>query len=138
MAFSAALLPALATAAQFGGGIMQASAARAQGKAAQAAAEYNAASVMEEARSKESAQRAEAARRLGTIRSQIGKSGATSAGTPLMVLAESAANAEIDALNTLYTGERQANLYRAQGVNARKQGNLMAGASLLSSIGKFA
>lgn len=109
-----------------------------QGRAAQAAAEYNAASVMEEARSKESAQRAEAARRLGTIRSQIGKSGATSEGTPLMVLAESAANAEIDALNTLYTGERQANLYRAQGTNARKQGNFMAGTSLLSSIGKFA
>lgn len=130
-----AMIPAMLTAA---GTLMQVQSARAQGKAAEAAANYNAQSAQIEAQSKMNAQRAEADRRLGTIRSQVGKSGAAMEGTPLMVLAESAANAEIDILNTQYTADRQSSLYRAQGVNARKQGNLMAGASLLSSIGKIA
>lgn len=119
------------------GSLMQASSARAQGKAAQAAANYNAESAMMEARSRESAQRAASARQLATIRSRIGKSGATSEGTPMMVLAESAANAEIDALNTVITGQRQASIYRAQGTNARRQGNISAGSSLLSGFGRI-
>lgn len=120
-----------------GGTVMQASAMRAQGKAESAAAEFNARSAEQEAAAKESLIRQEAARRMGTIRSQIGKSGATSAGTPLLVLAESAANAEIDALNAQYTGQRQAALYRAGGANAKAQGRVMAGASLLSGASKI-
>jgi hypothetical protein len=107
------------------------------GKAAQASANYNAQSALVESQSRETAQRAQAARQLGAMRAQIGKSGATSEGTPLMVLAESAANAEIDALNTRQTGQRQADLYRAQGTNARRQGYLTAGASLLTSASKI-
>lgn len=107
------------------------------GKAAQGAANYNAQSALMEAQSREAAQRAQAARQIGATRATIGKSGATSEGTPLLVLAESAANAEIDALNTRQTGERQAALYRAQGVNARRAGYIQAGTSLLSSAGKF-
>lgn len=120
-----------------GGTIMQAGAMRAQGKAEAAAAEFNARSAEQEASSREALIRQEAARRMGTIRSQIGKSGATSAGTPLLVLAESAANAEIDALNAQYTGQRQAALYRAGGQNARSQARVTAGASLLSSASKI-
>lgn len=120
-----------------GGTVMQASAMRAQGKAESAAAEFNARSAEQEAAAKESLIRQEAARRMGTIRSQIGKSGATTAGTPLLVLAESAANAEIDALSAQYTGQRQAALYRAGGANAKAQGRVMAGASLLSGMGKI-
>lgn len=131
--FEALLLPALS----IGGTVLQASAARSAGKAEQAAANFNAQSAQMEAQSRETAQRAESQRRLGTIRAQIGKSGATSAGTPLMVLAESAANAEIDALNTRFTGMRESALYRAQGTNAKRQGNLQAGASLLSGFGKI-
>jgi hypothetical protein len=108
-----------------------------QGKAAQSAAEYNARSAEIEAQSRETAQRDQAARQMGAMRAQIAKSGATSEGTPLMVLAESAANAEIDALNTRQMGQRQATLYRAQGANARKQSYIQAGTSLLSSAGKF-
>lgn len=125
------------TAAAIGGTVLQASAARSAGKAEAAAAEFNARQSQLEAQSRERAQRAEADRRLGTIRAQIGKSGATSAGTPLMVLAESAANAEIDALNTRFTGLREQALYRSQGQNARKQGNLAAGTSLLSGFGRI-
>jgi hypothetical protein len=107
------------------------------GKAAQGSANYNAQSAEMEAASREAAQRSQAARQMGSMRAAIGKSGATSEGTPLMVLAESAANAEIDALNTRIMGQRQANLYRAQGANARKQSYIQAGTSLLSSAGKF-
>ena len=107
------------------------------GKASQGAAEYNAQSALIESQSRENAQRASASRQIGATRAAIGKSGATSEGTPLLVLAESAANAEIDALNTRYTGERQATLYRTQGANARKTSYIQAGTSLLQSAGKF-
>ena len=119
------------------GGVMQAGALASQSRAENAAAQFNARSAEQEAASKESLIRNQAARQIGTIRSQIGKSGATSAGTPLLVLAESAANAEIDALNARYTGERQAALYRVGGANAKAQGRVMAGASLLSSASKI-
>ena len=52
-----------------------------------------------------------AQRQIGSIRAGVSKSGATMAGTPLAVLSESAANAEIDALNTRYSGQREAALY---------------------------
>jgi hypothetical protein len=119
------------------GTAMSAAGALSQGKAAQSSANYNAQYALIESQSRETAQRAQAARQLGTMRAAIGKSGATSEGTPLLVLAESAANAEIDALNTRYTGQRQANLYRAQGANARSQGYLTAGTSLLTAASKI-
>lgn len=139
--FLAAAGSAISTAAPYvaaAGAVVGAYGASEQGKNAQKAADYNAQAALLEGKSRESAQRAESSRRLSTIRANIGKSGATSAGTPLMVLAESAANAEIDALNTEYTAQRQADVYRAGGANARKQGNIMAGTSLLQSFGKFA
>ncbi len=125
--------PMLATA----GAVVQAGGAIAQGRAAQQSADYNAQSALIESQSRESAQRTQAARQLGTMRAAIGKSGATSEGTPLLVLAESAANAEIDALNTRQSGQRQADLYRAQGANAHRQGNITAGTSLLTAATKI-
>lgn len=119
------------------GSVMQAGAIRQQGKAEAAAADFNAQSAEQEASSRASLIRSQAARQIGATRAQIGKSGATTAGTPLMVLAESAANAEIDALNATYTGARQAALYRAGGANARSQARTMAGASLLSGMSKI-
>lgn len=134
MAFVAPILPYLAAA----GTAVAAYGSIQQGKAAQKAANYNAESAILEGQSRENAQRADSQRSLARIRANIGKSGATSAGTPLLVLAESAANAEIDALNTRFTAERQADVYRAGGANARRQGNIMAGTSLLQGAGKFA
>lgn len=119
------------------GTVMQAGAMRQQGKAEAAAGEFNARSAEQEAESKANLTRDQSARRIGNIRSQIGKSGATTAGTPLIVLAESAANAEIDALNATYTGARQAALYRAGGANAKTQSRTMAGTTLLSSMSKI-
>lgn len=137
MAFIAPFMGTIGKVAAVAGSLVQAGGARAQGKAAEASANYNAHSTLVESQSREKAQRDQAARQLGTMRAAIGKSGATSEGTPLLVLAESAANAEIDALNTRYTGQRQADIYRAQGANARKQGNITAGASLLTAASKI-
>jgi|GEM_PF-1501973 len=108
-----------------------------QGGAAENAAKFNAEQARIEADSKARAVRELGMRRLGSIRAQIGKSGATSAGTPLMILAESAANSEIDALNTEYGGQLQSSIYGMQGRQARRQGNLMAGTSLLSGYGRI-
>lgn len=130
-------LGTLGTAAAIGGTFSQAAAARAEGQANANAANFNAQQSALEAQSRESAQRAEGQRRLATIRSQIGKSGATSAGTPLLVLAESAANAEIDALNTRFTSQREQGVYRASASNALRQGRAQAGASLLSGFGRI-
>lgn len=107
------------------------------GKAESQAAQYNADSARMEAQARETAQRTAAQRQLGSIRAGVSKSGATMEGTPLAVLSESAANAEIDALNTRYSGQREAALYEARGKNARTAGYMRAGTSLLSSAGKY-
>lgn len=108
-----------------------------QGRAAGAAGDYNARLAQAEAESRERAQRAESERRMGNLRASIGKSGATSAGTPLLVLAESAANAEIDALNTRYGGAVQSSLYRSAASDARRAGTIRAGTSLLTGYGQI-
>ena len=107
------------------------------GKADAKAAQYNADSARAEAQARETAQRTAAQRQLGSIRAGVSKSGATMAGTPLAVLSESASNAEIDALNTRYSGQRESALYEARGRNAKTAGYVRAGASLLSSAGKY-
>ncbi len=107
------------------------------GKAENSAAQFNADSARMEAQARETAQRTAAQRQLGSIRAGVSKSGATMEGTPLAVLSESAANAEIDALNTRYSGQREAALYEARGKNARTAGYMRAGTSLLSSAGKY-
>lgn len=107
------------------------------GQAEAGAANYNAEMARRDASAKETAQRVGQQRQLSSIRSSVGKSGATMEGTPLMVLAESAANAEIDALNTRYTGIAESNLYSSRAKNARSAGNIRAGTSLLSGMGRI-
>lgn len=104
-----------------------------EGKAAQAAAEYNAQSALVEGQVREMAQRKQAAAQMGAIRASISKSGATSEGTPITVLAESAANAEIDALNTFYSAGREATLQQYQGRVAKAQSRIKATTTLLKS-----
>ena len=107
------------------------------GKAEASSAQFNADAARQEAASREAAQRAQAQRQLGAIRAGVSKSGATMEGTPLAVLSESAANAEIDALNTRYSGQREAALYESRGRNAKTAGYMRAGTSLLSSAGRY-
>jgi hypothetical protein len=107
------------------------------GQAASMAGQYNAQSALAEGAARESLIRQQAGRTMGTTRANIGKSGATTAGTPLMVLAESAANAEIDALNAQYTAGRQATLSTMRGQADRRAAYTSAGASLLSGASRI-
>ena len=50
-----------------------------------------------------------------------------------MVLAESAANVEIDAMNAMWSAEQEATMQRAYGRDARRAGRLRAGTSLLTT-----
>ena len=131
-----AFLPAMSIVSAVGTGLSVISSIQ-SGKAEAKAAQYNAESARREAQARETAQRTAAQRQLGSIRAGVSKSGATMAGTPLAVLSESAANAEIDALNTRYSGQREAALYEARGRNAKTAGYMRAGTSLLSSAGKY-
>jgi hypothetical protein len=125
------------TLATVGSGLGAMGAIRA-GQASQAAATYNAQSAMMEGAAKEAAQRQQASQRMGSIRAGIAKSGATTEGTPLMVLAESAANAEIDALNTRFSAGREANLYSMRGRQDRRAAYWNAGTSLLTGLSRIA
>jgi hypothetical protein len=107
------------------------------GQAASMAGQYNAQSALEEGAARESLIRQRADATLGATRAAIGKSGVTTAGTPLMVLAESAANAEIDALNARYTAGRQATLSTMRGQEGRRAAYLSAGTSLLTGASRI-
>lgn len=108
-----------------------------QGRSEQAAANYNAQAAQMDAAAKEAAQRNDAARQQGALRASLAKSGASMEGTPLMVMAESAANAELDALNTRITGQRESTLYRMRGSNAATASRWQAGTSLLTGLSKI-
>ena len=107
------------------------------GRAQVAANNYNAAQDRMEAAVEESRRRREGKRALGAIRAGISKSGVTTEGTPLMVLAESAADAEIDALNARWQGEASARQYEMRASAARKAIPYAVGASLLTGAGKL-
>jgi hypothetical protein len=55
-----------------------------------------------------------------------------------MVLAESAANAEIDALNTRFSTGREMGLQRMRGQEARRAAYWSAGTSLLTGLSRIA
>lgn len=130
-------LTTLGTIATVGGLVMGARGSQVQGQATQAAASYNIAQTQELARVEEARQRRDAERQMGRMRAGIAKSGATSEGTPLMVLAESAANAEIDALNTRWTADNQINQEALRARSAERESYYRTGTSLLSGVGRL-
>jgi len=90
----------------------------------------------------EQTQRRKTAKLLGTSRANIGASGITVAGTPLRVLAETAALGELDALNIRFGGDVEAQgfqsnaaLDRASATNTRNQGLGLAAGTLFGGIG---
>lgn len=120
-----------------GGGLMNAKAQMDAGNAAANAANYNARLSQMEGQQRASMIRGQGQRTLSTARANIAKSGVTTAGTPMMVLAESAANAEIDAMNALWSSGQESNLQRAQGRDARQAGRVRAGTSLLTTASRI-
>lgn len=103
----------------------------------QAMLEYNTAAARVEASAAEDKHRRDMKRRAGADRASIAKSGVTSAGSPLLVLAESAANAEMDALNIRIGAESTARVNQAKSRDIRRAGYIGAGTSLLSGYSKL-
>lgn len=108
-----------------------------QANAAARASEYNARVTEMEAKAEEARVRRESAKRMGAIRTGIAKSGVTTQGTPLLVLAESAELAELDALNVRWSGETGANLDRMRARSARASIPYTVGAGLLAGATQY-
>jgi hypothetical protein len=100
----------------------------------------------------EKKQREQTQRLLATQRSLYGKAGVTFEGTPLLVMSETAAEGEIDALAIRYAGSieeaniiaeqsayrQDARLARMRGSAAKLAGNIGAGTALLTGLSQFA
>lgn len=132
-------ISALGTAASVAGSIQQ-------GKQQEKVAEYNAAvaeqgAIAEEQKAayEEEAHRKKVKSILSSQQAAYGATGVDMEGSPLLVMEDTAAQGELDALAIRYGGDvaaaqkrSQANLYRMQGKNARTAGYINAGTSLLT------
>lgn len=135
---------------QVAGGITQAYGQVQAGEAAGKAYEFNAAQAEQNsaqakliAAQEERQVRINARRQIGSMVADYGASGVTMEGSPMAVIAESAANAELDALNIRYGGEskarnfkNEATVLRYQGGQARSAGYLGAAATLMNTYAK--
>ena len=110
---------------------LQAAAYYQQGQAIAEAAKFNAETQRQQGLAVERQTRSQAQRQIRSIRTGIAKSGVTFEGTPTMVLAESAANAEIDALNARWTAQRQTAITEFEGRSGQQAARLQAGVSAL-------
>jgi len=124
-----------------GGAVYSAESARQAGKYQSAIAKRNAAIAVQQAEVSEAAARRDARRQIGAIRAGYGAAGVVgSEGTPLDVLEESAAEAELDALTIRYQGSigaigqgDEGRLARMRGRSTSTAGYFQAGSALLSS-----
>jgi hypothetical protein len=128
----------IGTIASIAGTVITAAGAANQYGSAAAAAEYNAELTRMESAAEERRRRRESQRRLGAIKGARAKSGVAMEGTPLMVLADSVAEAELDALNARWTGEASARLYDQNAKSSRKAIPYAVGSSLLTGISNIA
>ena len=125
------ILPALAIGSSEGSGVFAARGARAQGRAAQRAAEMNARATLYESAQQASRIRKGGRRELGRQRTLIGTSGLQAAGSPLELLAQNAAEFEREAMETTLAGRYAADIERSRGKVARKEAKRISAASLL-------
>lgn len=121
-----------------------------QGQQAKKQADYNAsvaeadaAAAKQKAEYDEKMHRERVRRLLSSQRAAYGKSGVDLAGSPLLMLQDTAKEGELDALAIRYGGDveasrnrSEANLLRMQGRAARTSGYLQAGGTLLSGGAK--
>ncbi|MFQ5472450.1 MAG: hypothetical protein ACE5FA_06155 [Dehalococcoidia bacterium] len=118
-------LTAASTAAQVGGGIASARAAKQQAKVQRRLGQIEAEDVRRESR-----------RLLARQRVAFAKAGvSTTAGTPLDVFADAAAEAELTALRRIFERESGAVATRSAGKQAGVQGGLGGLSTVLGSIG---
>lgn len=140
----------VAAAAVVMGALVQAKGAQAQARAQQQAAQYNASVAdrnaviaKDQAARDAEAQKRNSVRQLGGMRAAYGASGVTIEGSPLDVLEQSAAEAELDRLNITYKGDlkamgyqEEATLDRFSGETAIQQGRYRSASALLTGAGQ--
>lgn len=121
-----------------------------QGQQAKQAAEYNAAvarnnaiAARQQAAANAAAQERKSRQQIGAMRAAYGASGVGLEGSPIDVLENSAAMAELDRQNILYAGTLKAQGYEStagqelmRGENAVTSSYFAAGSALLSGMGK--
>ena len=125
------------TAALIGSTVISAIGQIKSGQAQAQAAEYNANLAKMEAKAEEARRRRESSAVMGKMRAGRAKSGVTAEGTPLLVQAESAEMAELDALNARWSGETQSDMYRRKASSARSAIPYTVGATLLGGYAAY-
>lgn len=108
-------------------------------------AEVNARTAEDKAKYEEQMHRERVRKILGTQRSMYGASGLDTTGSPMLVMEDTKAQGELDALAIRHGGDvaaaqarSEANLYRMQGQSAMTAGYFSAGSSLLSGAADVA
>lgn len=129
-------LPFAAAAAAFGS-IQQGSAARQVGQYNAKVAKRAAAVARDQAAAAMIRQDKLARKARGAIRAAYGAAGVSVEGSPLDVLAESAANAELDRLTIKYRGELQAQGFEADGALSLFEGRSAQTASYFKAAGSI-
>jgi hypothetical protein len=113
-----------------------------QQKAAESTTEANyanAKTIELNAVKEEKSVRTQTRRTLASQRSLYAKAGVDlSSGSPLLIMSESAAEGERNAMNIRWQGVNEGNLMRYYGRQAAKAGNAQAGTTLLTTAGNVA
>ena len=133
--------------AAFGGAYMQYEQGQEQKKAYEANAEIakaDAAATEQKTQYDETAHRENVKRILSRQRALYGSSGVEMQGSPLLVMQDTAAQGEMDALAIRYGGDveaarkrSEANVMKMQGKSAERLGMIGAGTTLLSGAGQI-
>ena len=84
----------------------------------------------------EAAARRDTIRKLGAMRAAYGKSGVQLSGTPVEVLADTAAEGELDALTERWSGQSESAMLRRRASDTEASGLFGAGTSLLAGGAK--
>jgi hypothetical protein len=131
------IIAATALGTSLAGGALSAYGQYRQGEAQNEANEYNANMSLAKADQEERESREKLKKLMGTQRVLYAKAGVDlSSGSPLMVLANTAAEGEEEALNIRARGQNEANMYRWYGKQAKKGANISAGSTFLTSLGQ--
>lgn len=125
-------LPMIGLAANIGGTALSAGGQLAAGNAAKATADFNAKKAIEEAQIQEQQQRTADMRTISSGRARVGSSGVEMSGSPLDVLAESARQAELNALIIRRGGQLDAQSQEIAGANAQSASRIGAAGTLLT------
>lgn len=128
----AAAAPAIAIV----GSVVGAAGSIAAGNAQKEAAQQNAALARMQAQEDARRSRRQSDALMGRQRAVVAASGTTIAGSPLLIVQDSAAEAETEIRHILQGGTARASAYQQAGSAAAQAGLIDAGSTLLSGVGR--